>query len=88
MECHQKNGTANGRILMYLADNFLYPTRFETLVYASQVLQAEAIRYGVEHWRANRGRCMGSLYWQVNDCWPVASWSSLDYYNRWKPLHY
>ena len=88
MECHQKNGTANGRILMYLADNFLYPSRFDTLVYASQVLQAEAIRYGVEHWRANRGRCMGSLYWQVNDCWPVASWSSLDYYNRWKPLHY
>lgn len=88
MECHQKNGTANGRILMYLADNFLYPADFETLLYASQVLQAEAIRYGVEHWRANRGRCMGSLYWQVNDCWPVASWSSLDYYNRWKPLHY
>lgn len=88
MECHQKNGTANGRILMYLADNFLYPARFDTLVYASQVLQAEAIRYGVEHWRANRGRCMGSLYWQVNDCWPVASWSSIDYYGRWKPLHY
>lgn len=88
MECHQKNGAANGRILMYLADNFLYPSRFDALVYASQVLQAEAIRYGVEHWRANRGRCMGSLYWQVNDCWPVASWSSLDYFNRWKPLHY
>lgn len=88
MECHQKNGSANGLILRYLSENFLYPARFETLVYASQVLQAEAIRYGVEHWRANRGRCMGSLYWQVNDCWPVASWSSLDYYNRWKPLHY
>lgn len=88
MECHQKNGSANGRILGYLADNFLYPASFDTLVYASQVLQAEAIRYGVEHWRAHRGRCMGSLYWQVNDCWPVASWSSLDYYNRWKPLHY
>ena len=71
-----------------LADNFLYPTRFETLVYASRLSAAEAIRYGVEHWRANRGRCMGSLYWQVNDCWPVASWSSLDYYNRWKPLHF
>lgn len=88
MECHQKNGTANGRILMYLADNFLYPAKLETLLYASQVLQAEAIRYGVEHWRANRGRCMGALYWQVNDCWPVASWSSIDYFNRWKPLHY
>lgn len=88
MENHQKNGSANGRILLYLADNFRYPTDFKTLLYASQVLQAEAIKYGVEHWRSNRGRCMGSLYWQLNDCWPVASWASLDYFNRWKPLHY
>lgn len=88
MENHQKNGGANGLILYYLSANFLYPAKFETLVYVSQILQAEAIRYGVEHWRSNRGRCMGSLYWQVNDCWPVASWSSLDYYYRWKPLHY
>ncbi|HHW21290.1 MAG TPA: hypothetical protein GXX26_00190 [Clostridiaceae bacterium] len=52
------------------------------------MLQAEAIRYGVEHWRCNRGRCMGAVYWQLNDCWPVASWSSIDYYGRWKALHY
>lgn len=88
MENHQKNGGANGLILYYLSANFLYPSKFSTLIYVSQILQAEAIRYGVEHWRSNRGRCMGSLYWQVNDCWPVASWSSLDYYYRWKPLHY
>ncbi|QUO31658.1 glycoside hydrolase family 2 protein [Faecalicatena sp. Marseille-Q4148] len=88
MENHQKNGGANGLILYYLSANFLYPSKFSTLLYVSQILQAEAIRYGVEHWRSNRGRCMGSLYWQVNDCWPVASWSSLDYYHRWKPLHY
>lgn len=88
MECHQKNGSANGLILRYMSDTFLYPSRLDTLVYGSQVLQAEAIKYGVEHWRANRGRCMGALYWQVNDCWPVASWSSIDYYGRWKPLHY
>lgn len=88
MENHQKNGGANGLILYYLSANFRYPSKFDTLIYVSQILQAEAIRYGVEHWRSNRGRCMGSLYWQVNDCWPVASWSSLDYFNRWKPLHY
>ena len=88
MENHQKNGGANGLILYYLSAYFRYPSKFEVLVYVSQILQAEAIRYGVEHWRSNRGRCMGSLYWQLNDCWPVASWSSLDYFCRWKPLHY
>lgn len=88
MEKHQKNGAANGKILFYLSENFLYPKDFDSLLYASQLLQAEAIKYGVEHWRRNRGRCMGSLYWQLNDCWPVASWSSLDYYGRWKALHY
>ncbi len=88
MEKHQKNGAANGKILFYLSENFLYPKDFDSLLYASQILQAEAIKYGVEHWRRNRGRCMGSLYWQLNDCWPVASWSSIDYYGRWKALHY
>ncbi|MBM7579654.1 beta-mannosidase [Jeotgalibacillus terrae] len=88
MEKHQKNGAANGKILYYLSENFLYPKDFDSMIYASQLLQAEAIKYGVEHWRRNRGRCMGSLYWQLNDCWPVASWSSIDYYGRWKALHY
>lgn len=88
MEKHQKNGAANGKILFYLSENFLYPKDFDSLLYASQLLQAEAIKYGVEHWRRNRGRCMGSLYWQLNDCWPVASWSSVDYFGRWKALHY
>ncbi len=88
MEKHQRNQSANGKILQYLADTFLYPKDFDTLLYASQLLQAEAIRYGVEHWRRNRGRCMGAVYWQLNDCWPVASWSSIDYFGRWKALHY
>lgn len=88
MESHQKNPQANGKILNYVADYFLYPKDLSALVYISQVLQLKAIQYGVEHWRRNRGRCMGSLYWQLNDCWPVASWSSLDYYGRWKALHY
>ncbi|MDR2150979.1 MAG: glycoside hydrolase family 2 protein [Spirochaetaceae bacterium] len=88
MERHQRNDAANGKIMAYLYQTFLYPNDFDTLLYASQLLQAEAIRYGVEHFRRNRGRCMGTLYWQVNDCWPVASWASIDYYGRWKALHY
>lgn len=88
MEKHQKNASANGRIMYYLSDNFLYPKDFSSLLYASQLLQAEAIKYGVEHWRRNFGRSMGALYWQINDCWPVASWSSIDSFGRWKALHY
>lgn len=88
MEKHQKNGDANGKILYYLAENFKYPKDFDSLLYASQLLQAEAIKYGVEHWRRHTGRCMGAIYWQLNDCWPVASWASIDYYGRWKALHY
>ena len=88
MEKHQRNNAANGKIMNYLAQTFLYPGDFDTMLYASQLLQAKAIRYGVEHWRRNRGRCMGAIYWQLNDCWPVASWSSIDYFGRWKALHY
>ena len=88
MEKHQKNNDANGKILHYLSTNFKYPKDFVSLLYASQLLQAEAIKYGVEHWRRNRGRCMGAMYWQLNDCWPVASWSSIDSFGRWKALHY
>ncbi len=88
MEGHQKCKGGNGKILRYLADTYLYPSHFDDLVYASQLLQADAIRYGVEHFRRRRGRCMGSIYWQFNDCWPVASWSSVDYYGRYKLLHY
>ncbi|MBE7091242.1 MAG: glycoside hydrolase family 2 protein [Clostridiales bacterium] len=88
MELHQRNAAANGKILSYLSQTYLYPTRMENLAYASQLLQAEAIKYGVEHLRRNRGRCMGALYWQLNDCWPVASWSSVDGYGRYKALHY
>ena len=88
MEMHQRNPSANGKILNYLSQTYLYPMNFEVLVYASQLLQAEAIKYGVEHLRRNRGRCMGALYWQLNDIWPVASWSSIDSNGRWKALHY
>jgi len=88
MEMHQRNEGANGKIMSYLSQTYLYPHSLELLVYASQLMQAEAMRYGVEHWRRNRGHCMGAIYWQLNDIWPVASWASVDYYGRWKALHY
>ncbi len=88
MELHQRSPYANGKIINYLSQTYLYPATMEMLVYASQLLQAEAIKYCVEHLRRNRGRCMGALYWQLNDCWPVASWSSIDGYGRYKALHY
>lgn len=88
MEMHQRNCAANGKILNYLSATYLYPGDFEKLLYASQLLQADAIRYGVEHFRRYRGRCMGAVVWQLNDIWPVASWASIDYYGRWKALHY
>ena len=90
MERHQRNGSANGKIMNYMQQTYRYPSDFETVIYASQLLQADAIRYGVEHFRRNRNddRCMGAVYWQFNDCWPVASWSSVDYCQRLKALHY
>lgn len=88
MESHQKNDSANGKILYYLSENFKYPKDFKSLLYVSQILQGMAIKSGVDHWRRSRGRCMGTLYWQINDNWPVASWAGIDYYGRWKALHY
>lgn len=88
MEKHQRNASANGRIVSYISQMYLYPSTLDKLVYASQLLQAQAMQYGVEHWRRNRGRCMGAVVWQLNDCWPVASWASIDYYGRWKALQY
>ena len=88
MEKHQRNSTANGRIVSYLSQMYLYPGSLDGLVYASQLLQAQAMQYGVEHWRRNRGRCMGAVIWQLNDCWPVASWAGIDYFGRWKALQY
>ncbi len=88
MEDHQRCVGGNGKILNYVSRYFRYPRDLDSLVYVSQVSQAEALRHGIEHWRRNRGRCMGAVYWQLNDNWPVASWSSIDYFGRWKALHY
>lgn len=88
MEMHQRNTAANGKIMNYLSATYRYPKDFDQLLYCSQMLQLDAIRYGVEYFRRIRGTCMGTVVWQLNDIWPVASWSSIDYYGRWKALHY
>ena len=88
MESHQKCVGGNGKIMYYISQNFKYPSTLAHVLYASQLQQAEAMRAGVEHWRRYRGRCMGAIYWQLNDCWPVASWASIDSLGRWKQLHY
>src|SRR5574341_280323 len=88
MEMHQKNASGNSLMVGQMLDTFRLPKDFVSLVYLSMALQAEGIRYGVEHWRRHPDRVAGILYWQLNDCWPVASWSSLDYFGRWKALHY
>ncbi len=88
MEHHQRSPEGNGLMIAQMTDTFRMPKDFQSLVYLSMVLQAEGIRYGVEHWRRHRNRVSGTLIWQLNDCWPVASWSSIDYFGRWKALHY
>jgi beta-mannosidase len=88
MLAHQKNAAGNAKIHEYMLRDYPEPKDFASFLYASQVLQAEGIRIGTEHLRRNRPRTMGAIYWQLNDCWPVASWSSIDYYGRWKALQY
>ena len=88
MEKHQRSGIGNDAILQYMLSWFQLPTSFDMLMWASQILQSLAIKYAVEHWRRKMPQGMGTLYWQLNDCWPVASWSSLDYIGNWKALHY
>lgn len=88
MEAHQKCTQGNEKIMYYLAQMVNYPYDFKRLIYCSQIVQADCIRSNVEHMRRARGRCMGSAYWQVNDSNPVISWSSIDYFGRWKGLHY
>ena len=88
MMLHQKHPRGNQLIKSYLLRDYKEPKNFESFLYASQVLQAEGIKMGIEAHRRNMPFCMGTLYWQLNDCWPVASWSSIDYYGNWKALHY
>ncbi len=88
MEHHQRNRGGNSRILENMTRYFRVPDGFENFVYVSQILQLLAIKTGVEFWRSLRPACMGTLYWQLNDMWPVCSWASLEYGGNWKLLHY
>jgi beta-mannosidase len=88
MENHQKNKMGNQIILDYVARRYRFPKDQESLIYLSQLNQAHCMQTGVGHYRRIMPRCMGSLYWQLNDCWPVASWSSIEYTGRWKALHH
>lgn len=88
MESHQKNSGGNARIAETMFRYFRFPVGFENFVYLSQVQQGLAIKTAVEFWRSVKPRCMGTLFWQLNDTWPVASWSSLDYGGNWKLLHH
>jgi beta-mannosidase len=85
---HQKNNEGNAIIHDYLLKDYPEPKDFPSFLYVSQVLQAEGIKIGAEHFRRSRPETMASIFWQLNDCWPVASWSSIDYYGRWKALQY
>ena len=88
MESHQKNAGGNERIAGTMFRYFRFPKDFSNFVYLSQIQQGLAIRTAVDYWRSLKPHCMGTLYWQLNDTWPVASWASLDYGGNWKAMHY
>lgn len=88
MKAHQKSSTGNSIIRTYMEMYYHVPEKFEDFVYVGLVLQGQGMRHGFEAHRRNRPYCMGTLYWQLNDSWPVVSWSSIDYYGNWKALHY
>ena len=88
MEHHQRNPGGNSTILRRTASYFRFPFDFADFVYVSQLLQAEAMRTAIEHWRRRKPETMGALYWQLNDLWPVASWASIEYDGKWKAQQY
>lgn len=88
MEKHQRSNIGSYRIADNVFKILPMPYNFSDMVYASQLTQGESLKYCIEHLRRNRGRCMGALYWQLNDCWPVISWATIDYYGRWKAAQY
>lgn len=87
-QSHQKCNGGNEKMIYYIGSRFPLPKHFEDYVYLSQIAQMECVADATEHWRRNKGRCNGSMYWQLNDCWPVCSWASMDYYGNYKALQY
>ena len=85
---HQKSYVGNGKILTEIKKAYPQPKKFMEFVYYSQLIQADAMEQAISAHRLNAPRCMGSIYWQLNDCWPVTSWSTVDYYNNWKASQY
>lgn len=85
---HQKHGTGYETINEYMERDYKVPKSFEDYIYVSQLLQADGMKTAIEAHRRAKPNCMGTLYWQLNDCWPVTSWSSVDYFGNWKALHY
>lgn len=88
LETHQKHPAGNGIILDYISKRYRFPKDYEGLAYLSQLNQAYTLKVGVEHFRRLSPCCMGAIYWQLNDCWPAVSWSSIEYGGRWKALHH
>jgi len=88
MAAHQRSGIGNLRIKYYMKSHYKDPKDFKSFLYVSQLLQAKGIKEALEAHRRNMPYCMGSLFWQINDCWPVASWSSMDFYKNWKAQQY
>jgi beta-mannosidase len=88
VKAHQKHPTGFETIQTYMERDYKVPTAFEDYIYVSQLLQARGLKIAIESHRSAMPYCMGSLYWQLNDCWPVTSWSSTDYYGRWKAAQY
>lgn len=88
MNAHQKSSIGNALIRTYMERDYRVPEKFEDFVYVGLVLQGRGMRHGMEAHRRNRPYCMGTMYWQLNDSWPVVSWSSIDYFGNWKALHY
>lgn len=88
IEHHQRSGIGNDAIIQYMLSWFRLPTTHDMVLWTSQILQGMAMKYAVEHWRRSMPRGMGTLYWQINDCWPAPSWASIDFAGNWKALHF